>query len=256
MNRKKREKKKLEALEEFAKGILKKYRNVVKSIWFVSKEMLKETEEGTVIILFDDTKKFNKKLAEAYVHRLSERIKEKYGFYIHPRHYLLSDYWTLIKEASPVTFCEIREGIPLYDPSGFFVPLKKLLEMGKIPGTKEAIRSLVEEAPERIEKVERRLKADILFHLFNACVESGQAALILLGVAPPIPKKLPKFLRLHPVKKGMLKESDVKDCEYVIRTWKDFEHGKKKVEWEEVDKIFEKTARFVEKVEEMVERLK
>src|SRR3990170_4367472 len=52
--------------------------------------------------------------------------------------YLLTDFWQQVKDAHPVMFTFIRDGIPLYD-RGTFLPWKLLLKMGKIKPSPEAI---------------------------------------------------------------------------------------------------------------------
>ena len=45
--------------------------------------------------------------------------------------WLLTDFWQRVKDAEPVAFTFIRDGIPLYD-RGTFIPWKLLLKMGRI----------------------------------------------------------------------------------------------------------------------------
>jgi len=52
--------------------------------------------------------------------------------------YLLTDFWQSVKDAQPVMFTFIRDGIPLFD-RGTFTPWKRLLQMGRIKQSPEAI---------------------------------------------------------------------------------------------------------------------
>ena len=254
-NSSKIEEKQINAVKDFCSNILKEYKKVIKSIWLLKQETEKSKDLLTIILL-DDTRKVDgitKKKIETKVLEEERKIKKKYGISIYSSFYLLSDYWDLIKHGSPTVFCEIREGIPIYDPSGFFVPLKKLLLQGKIPGTKEAMRDLIARAPSRIKRVELLFKTKILEHLFNAVVEAGQAPLILIGVAPPIPKKVAENLKIHFVRKKLLEAEYAKYCDEIVKYWKKFEHGKIKVDWEDIDEIAEKTARFISRMEKLVD---
>ena len=256
-NSSKIEEKQINAVKDFCSNILKEYKKVIKSIWLLKQETEKSKDLLTIILL-DDTKKVDgitKKKIETKVLEEERKIKKKYGISIYSSFYLLSDYWDLIKHGSPTVFCEIREGIPIYDPSGFFVPLKKLLLRGKIPGTKEAMRDLIAKAPSRIKRVEVLFKIKILEHLFNAVVEAGQSPLILAGVAPPIPKKVAENLKIHFVRKKLLEEEYAKYCDEIVKYWKKFEHGKIKVDWEDIDEIAEKTAIFISRMEKLVDEL-
>ena len=48
--------------------------------------------------------------------------------------YILTEFWDAVREAHPVMFTFIRDGIPFYD-KGTFMPWKLLLRMGKVTGT-------------------------------------------------------------------------------------------------------------------------
>src|SRR3989344_5635540 len=52
--------------------------------------------------------------------------------------YIMTEFWDNIKEANPIIFTFLRDGIPLYD-RGIFMPWKQLLKMGKIKPSQEAI---------------------------------------------------------------------------------------------------------------------
>ena len=49
----------------------------------------------------------------------------------HIQVYILTDFWEGIKDANPVFFTFLRDGVPLYD-RGVFMPWKLMLEMGRI----------------------------------------------------------------------------------------------------------------------------
>ncbi|MBS3119787.1 nucleotidyltransferase domain-containing protein, partial [Candidatus Woesearchaeota archaeon] len=61
-------------------------------------------------------------------------IKNKLNIQI----YILTDFWDSIKEANPVIFTFLRDGVPFYD-RGMFMPWKQLLKIGKIKPSQEAI---------------------------------------------------------------------------------------------------------------------
>ena len=58
------------------------------------------------------------------------------------------------------------------------------------------------------------------------------------------------FLRKR---KKQLEVEYAKYCDEIVKYWKKFEHGKIKVDWEDIDKIAEKTARFISRMEKLVE---
>ncbi|MFQ6009524.1 MAG: hypothetical protein ACE5J7_00150 [Candidatus Aenigmatarchaeota archaeon] len=247
-------KKSLSAIKKFVEQLIRRYKEIVKAIW-----LIKEEKEHTLIILIDDTDR----LDETSVNRLkvdaadlAMTVSKEKKIKIDVNFYLLTDYWELLRHGSPVTFAEIREGIPVYDPSGFFIPLKKLLSQGRIPGTKEAMRTLLEEAPIKLLRIERLYTARIIEELSNACIDAGQAPLLMIGVAPPVPREVGKKLKIHFVDKGMLEAEYVRYCDDMVKLAKQIEHGeKKKIEGKDIEAALDKTARFVERMEKLMEKL-
>ncbi|MFH1637756.1 MAG: hypothetical protein ABIB71_05010 [Candidatus Woesearchaeota archaeon] len=73
----------------------------------------------------------------------------------HVQTYILTDFWDNIKDANPVIFTLLRDGVPLYD-RGVFMPWKILLQMGRIKPSPEAIDMNMElgETPIKEDKVQ------------------------------------------------------------------------------------------------------
>ncbi len=236
--------------------VLDHYDDVVKAIWLLTVEDLAETDTVTLVVLFDDVAAEDVTLEdfEETVQTITAAFNAEHDITVNPTFYAVSDYWNLVRHGSPVTFAEIREGIPVYDPAGFYLPLKKLLDAGKIPGTKEAMRSLLMNAPKRTMKVEKQYRGKILEHLYNAVVDAGQAALLVHGVSPPVQKKLADELETHLVSDDALSSRDVERCDTVISLWKQYEYGEvEKLEGETLDEAMEDTIRFIEATEELLE---
>jgi uncharacterized protein (UPF0332 family) len=244
----------IEAIKSFVEQLIGKYKDIVKAIW-----LIKEGKGHTILILLDDTRELDEmtiKMVKADAPAIAAAIEKKNNVLIDVNFYMLTDYWELLRHGSPVTFAEIREGIPVYDPSGFFVPMKKLLAQGRIPGTKEAMRSLLEEAPLKLLKIERFYVMKIIDELASAVIDAGQAPLLTIGVSPPIPKELPGKLKIHFVDKGMLEAEYLRYAEEMIKMMKDIEHGEKKhVEPSEIEDALDKTMRFVERMQKLMEEL-
>lgn len=246
------DKNKISAAKDFAQKIHRNYPSLIKAIWFVPDGV------QTVMFLIDDTQQLDlvsidKLKAEAAA---EAQGFEKKGIKVQPIFYNLTDYWELIRHGSPVTFTEIRDGIPLFDPSGFFIPMKKLLLQGRIPGTKEAMKSLLEEAPLRLLKIERVSMGRIVNELAAAVVDAGQAPLLLVGVAPPTARELGEKLKIHLVDKEFLEAEYVRYYEEVFGYMKAVEHGEvQHISPEEIEKLFDKTEKFVERMEKLMEEL-
>lgn len=142
--------------------------------------------------------------------------------------YILTDFWDYIKEASPVIFTFLRDGIPLYD-RGIFMPWKHLLKMGRIKPSPEAIDLYKGTGDQMIDRMKKKLQEMVMEDTFWACLTPTQAALMMYGVPPPTPKETPEVLRDVFVKKEkLLEEKYAKIMEKMIKTRKELEHGTKK----------------------------
>ncbi len=234
--------------------LIKQYPAVIKSIWMTSSS--DEHDGDTIIFLLDDTEQLDsittneiKNDAQKIAKSLKLKSENDLVFY------KLSDYWELIRHGSPVTFTEIRDGLPLYDPSGFFLPLKKLIIEGRVPGTKESMKSLIQQSPLRLLRIERVHSISIIDALSSAVIDAAQAPLMNVGVSPPTPKNIVGQLKIHFVRKRKLSSEYVRYYEDVIKTWKALEHGElKTLKPEKIDELVEKATRFVEKMEELMNK--
>src|SRR3989338_2688175 len=71
--------------------------------------------------------------------------------------YILTDFWENLKEANPIIFTLLRDGVPFYD-RGIFMPWKQLLKMGKIKPSAEAIDLFMSSGDSMIKRVSYTLK--------------------------------------------------------------------------------------------------
>lgn len=142
--------------------------------------------------------------------------------------YILTDFWESVKEAHPVIFTFLRDGVPFYD-RGIFMPWKQLLKMGRIKPSPEAIDMYMSTGEQLIQRIKHKIKEIGIEDLFWATLTPSQAALMMYGVPPPTPKETPQVLRDIFVKKEkLLEEKYVKILESLIKTRKELEHGGKK----------------------------
>ncbi len=241
--------------KKIAEEIVNKFPKIIKAVWLLPGEKIKTGY--TLIFLLDDTESIDsltvnevKIEVEKLIKNLIKKPKVDTLFY------KLSDYWELIRHGSPVTFTEIREGIPIYDPSGFFVPLKKLLLQGRVPGTKEAMRNLIQQATFKLLRIEREYMFKLVMDLYSAVNDAGQAPLMLIGVAPPSPREIPKKLQIHFVRKRKLEPEYVRYYKNVLKTAKAIEHGKiKNLELEKVDELIEDSTKFINRMIKLFEEI-
>ena len=108
----------------------------------------------------------------------------------HIQVYILTDFWDSLKEAHPVIFDLLRDGVPLFD-RGIFMPWKQLLKMGKIKPSEEAIDMFMNSGEQMLNRVKYKLRDIAMEDIFLAILTPSQAALMTYGLPPPAPKETP-----------------------------------------------------------------
>ncbi|MBI2664391.1 nucleotidyltransferase domain-containing protein [Candidatus Woesearchaeota archaeon] len=170
--------------------------------------------------------------------------------------YILTDFWDSVKEANPIIFTFLRDGVPLYD-RGTFMPWKQLLQMGRIKPSSEAIDLYMSSGDQLISRVKYKLKEIGMEDTFWAILTPTQAAIMLYGVPPPTPKETPDVLRDIFVKKEkLLEEEYVKILERNIQLRKDLEHGdKKELTGAEADKVLSDSEKYLKRLDKLFKDL-
>jgi len=170
--------------------------------------------------------------------------------------YILTDFWDSVKEANPIIFTFLRDGVPLYD-RGTFMPWKQLLKMGRIKPSSEAIELYMSSGDQLISRVKFKLKEIGMEDTFWAILTPTQAAIMLYGIPPPTPKETPAVMREIFVKKEKLIEEEyVKILERNIKMRKDLEHGdKKELTGAEVDKLLTDSERYLKRLQRLFKEI-
>ena len=169
--------------------------------------------------------------------------------------WLLTDFWQRVKDAEPVAFTFIRDGIPLYD-RGTFIPWKLLLKMGRIKPSPEAIDLYVKQGEQTEEIVKRRL-LDAMVDIYYGIVTPTQAMMMLAGEAPPVPKTIAQDVKSVLVEReGVLSEKDLKTLEKAVHLFKQYEYGKlKEYSSSEVEKFMRECKQYNEMLKELRKKL-
>ena len=156
----------------------------------------------------------------------------------HIQVYILTDFWDSLKDASPVIFTLLRDGVPLYD-RGVFMPWKLLLQMGRIKPSPEAIDMHMDIAEKLIQRARGKLLSVVGEDLYYATLNPAQAALMLYGIPPPTHRETIKLLNDIFVKKEKLLEKKYVDIlDSTFKYFKGIEHGEvKEISGKEVDKL-------------------
>lgn len=142
--------------------------------------------------------------------------------------YILTDFWESLKEANPIIFTLLRDGVPFYD-RGIFMPWKQLLRMGRIKPSREAIDLFMSTGEQSISRVKLRLKDMGMEDLFYAILTPSQAAIMLYGLPPPTPRETPEVMEEIFVKKEKMLEKEYIDIlKKNVELRKSIEHSERK----------------------------
>src|SRR3989344_2542064 len=174
----------------------------------------------------------------------------------HIQTYILTDFWESMKDANPVIFTLLRDGVPLYD-RGVFMPWKLLLEMGRVKPSPEAIDVQMDIGDKLLVRTKQKLLSVVGEDLYYAMLNPAQAALMMYGLNPPTPKETIHLLREVFVKKEkLLEEKYVKALEEIRKYYKDIEHGKvKEVSGAEIDRLLKGAQGYLDKLNSIFNNL-
>ena len=174
--------------------------------------------------------------------------------------YILTDFWDSLREANPVIFTLLRDGVPFFD-RGIFMPWKQLLKMGKIKPSAEAIDIFMGSGEQVIRRVQLKLNEIGMEDVYYALLTPSQAALMLYGVAPPSPKETGALMRdIFVQKEKLLEDKFVKILERVVEIRKAIEHGEKKeLTGKEIDELLSDGDKYLKRIKRLftqIERIR
>jgi predicted nucleotidyltransferase/uncharacterized protein (UPF0332 family) len=170
---------------------------------------------------------------------------------LEPQIWLLTDFWEAVKDAHPVMFTFIRDGVPLYD-KGTFIPWKLLLKMGKIKPSPEAIDMFMSSGDKTKQMINRRL-IDSMIDSYYGVLNPSQAMLMLYGLPSPTHKETPKvFKEVFYDKEKIIEKRYVDILEKGVRLFKEYEHGKlKEISGKEIDVLMKDTDDYIKRMKKL-----
>src|SRR3989344_557936 len=211
-----------------------------------------------IYVIFDDTKMPLKKFDEIRdkvdkdIHRLANDTDPR--LHVQPV-IALTEFWDGVRTCHPLFYNIVREGYAIHD-TGFFIPMRKLLEWGKFPATVEAAEIRMEGVPKRITRVKSVKLYMIAEDIYVAMLDAAQSVLTYIGIGPPPPKVAPRDLRKHLVEAGLLEEKYAKMLEDVIVFRKAVEHKEiKDISGKELDEWIAKAEDYVKRFDELLTKL-
>lgn len=223
----------------------------------------KKTSDIDVIVIIDDTdvKRMSRfelieKLRGIIYSYISEAmaiagVKVDYNVQV----WLLTDFWERVKDAEPVAFTFIRDGIPLYD-RGAFLPWKSLLRMGRIKPSPESVDMFMSSGDKMKDLVNKRIFEILIHDIYWGTIQPTQGLLMLYGLAPQNVYDTSKSFKENFVEKEKLIEKRYHDIleEITIKYYKGFEHGKIKagdINGKDIDRLFKDALDYVERLKEL-----
>src|SRR3989338_4341848 len=218
----------------------------------------KDSDVDTFVVIDDtDVKRMNRiELLEKLRGIIFDYIREATALagvknILNVQVYLLTDFWQSVKDAHPVMFTFIRDGVPLHD-RGTFIPWKLLLKMGKIKPSPEAVDMFMKSGEQTDAIVKRRL-IDAMIDIYWGMVTPTQALQMLAGEAPSAPKTIVDDVkRLFVEKEKLLSSNEVKKLARIFGLYKDHEHGKlQSITGKEVDELMKDSEGYVKAMKEL-----
>jgi predicted nucleotidyltransferase/uncharacterized protein (UPF0332 family) len=146
--------------------------------------------------------------------------------------YILTEFWDSLREANPVIFTLLRDGIPFFDL--FLTTGDQILK-----------------------RVERRLTDIGMEDMYYAILTPSQAALMLYGVPPTTPRETVDLLRQVFVENEKLLENEYVDIlATIIKARKDVEHGtKNRITGKEIDDFLARSQKYLERINKLFEQI-
>jgi hypothetical protein len=228
---------------------------------FVYKGNASPTSEVDATIIIDDTdvkrmprlelKERLRSIVYSYVMQAVELAGVKNQ--LHVQVWLLTEFWEGVKDANPVFYTFLRDGVAIYDRGGF-LPWKLLLKMGKIKPSPESIDSFMNVGDKTQEIVKRKLLDVVVGDIYWGISMPTQGLLMLYGLPPTNAYETVKEFRRIFVEKEKLVEKKYADIleEIVIKYYKGFEHEEvKEVSGKEVDKLLKDSEDYLKKLKEL-----
>lgn len=224
-----------------------------------------KTSDVDIYIIIDDTdvkrmprlelKEKLRNIIYSYVMQAGELagVKNK----LSPQVYLLTEFWEGVKDANPIFYTFLRDGVPIYDRGGF-LPWKLLLKMGKIRPSPESIDMFMGMGDKTHDIAKRRLLDIVIGDIYWGVITPSQALLMLYGLPPTNVYETVQEVKKIFVEKEKLLEKKYADIleEIAIKYYKGYEHGKiKEVTGKEVDKLLKDSEEYLKRLKELREDL-
>lgn len=241
-----------DAARKLTQKILEKFDGLIKCVVMMGSvvrgEFKPKSDIDIFVVLDDVDYNLNEKQQEKIdeeIEKIAKEIDERFS--VQPS-YTLTEFWDYARVAHPIIYNFIKEGIALYD-AGFFTPIKRLLEMGKIPMTREAVENYMESAPKKLMRAKTVKLLMLAEDCYYAMLNTAQAVLMFMGLPPPVPSKAYQEVKKYLVEPGILEPEYAEWLREIIEIRKKIEHKElTDVSGAFVDEWLDKAEKFVNKM--------
>jgi uncharacterized protein (UPF0332 family) len=157
----------------------------------------------------------------------------------------LTEFWDYARVGHPLIYRVIKTGILVYD-TGFFAPVKRLLELGKIPLTREQIDNLMEGASGKLARAKAVKLLMLAEDCYYAMLNTAQAVLMFIDIEPPPPSRAYAEIRKNLVEHSLLKPEYAEWLKEIVEIRKKIERKELvNVSGKYVDEWLDKAEKFV-----------
>ena len=244
----------IDKVYDFVSTVTEKFGTFIKAVAvfgsFARKE--KESKDIDVMIIVDDSfAPLDKALYVAFQAEMNSMVEEFPN--LHLNTVTISQFWDSARRGDPMAIQVLRDGIPVFD-LGFFAPLKRLLVMGKLRPTSEAISAATSRAFFNINAYSNALFGAVN-SLFWAASEISHAGIMKYGKVPGSHWEIPRLLEQTLVNDKVITKEDVAVYEELFEMEKGISRGDiSHVKPRKLEKLHEDVVRFVTKIDAWVNK--
>jgi len=217
------------------------------------KEAKKDSDLDLLVILDDVSNEITSEMASAYSLTVGSLLAKLNAHdKIHLTTLGIIRFWDGVRNGEPVITSILRSGKPIID-TGFFTPLKAMLDKGMIKPTKEAVMSHLHMAKSLLKNQQLYYKRAVV-DFYWAVMDAAHAAVMFAGEETTHPKKTSSVYRRVAKQLG-LSVRQANTIDLFLDLMKKVSKGQKfKFTGKQVDDLKVKAKRFVDSVRAVIEK--
>ncbi|MBT6774806.1 hypothetical protein HOA91_05550 [Candidatus Woesearchaeota archaeon] len=216
------------------------------------RQTTKESDIDVLVVSNDISFQINDALVESY-RIIIESIIANTSSKLHVTSMTYTSFWEYVKAGDPVAVNILRDGVGIID-TGFFEPLQKLLQQGRVRPSEESVWRYFGRAPRTLLNSRWHLLQATL-DLYWAVIDSAHAALMRKNEVPPTPEHVAEILDKVYVKHKLLEKKYVESMHRFYKLSKMITHREiKQISGPEYEKYYHEAEAFVRRMKKLVER--